>query len=82
MQKGNDFLRLHYAHCPMRSSKYGRDPVDNRTAFETEKELNDRTLRLAEIGKLKSNWELQQILWIGALRKKKRKDSTSPVFLE
>ena len=33
-----------------------------RTAFEKEKELTDRALRLAEVGKPKSNWELQGIL--------------------
>jgi len=33
-----------------------------RTAFEKEKELTDRALRLTEVGKPKSNWELQGIL--------------------
>ena len=33
-----------------------------RTAFEKEKELTDRALKLAEVGKPKSNWELQAIL--------------------
>jgi hypothetical protein len=33
-----------------------------RIAFEKEKELTDRALKLAEIGKPKSNWELQGIL--------------------
>jgi hypothetical protein len=37
-----------------------------RTAFEKEKELTDRALKLSEIGKPKSNWELQRILWIAA----------------
>ncbi len=32
-----------------------------RTAFEKEKELTDRALKLAEIGKPKSNWELQGV---------------------
>jgi len=37
----------------------------SRTAFEKEKELTDRALKLAEIGKPKSNWELQGITGIG-----------------
>src|SRR4030042_4939967 len=36
----------------------------SRTAFEKEKELTDRVLKLAEIGKPKSNWELQGILGV------------------
>ncbi len=34
----------------------------DRTAFEKEKELTDRALKLAEVGKPKSNWELQGVL--------------------
>jgi hypothetical protein len=37
-----------------------------RTAFEKEKELTDRALKLAEAGKSKSNWELQGILRVAA----------------
>jgi hypothetical protein len=37
-----------------------------RTAFEKEKELTDRALKLAEIGKPKSNWELQGLLGLAA----------------
>ena len=37
-----------------------------RTAFEKEKELTDRALKLAEVGKLKSNWELQGIMGLAA----------------
>jgi hypothetical protein len=37
-----------------------------RIAFEKEKELTDRALKLAEIGKSKSNWELQGILGLAA----------------
>jgi len=33
-----------------------------RTAFEKEKELTDRALKLAEVSKPKSNWELQGLL--------------------
>jgi hypothetical protein len=38
----------------------------SRTAFEKEKELTDRPLKLAEVGKPKSNWELQGILRVAA----------------
>ena len=37
-----------------------------RTAFEKEKELTDRALKLAEIGKPKSNCEIQGILGLAA----------------
>ena len=37
-----------------------------RTAFEKEKELTDRALKLAEAGKPKSNWELQGLLGLAA----------------
>ena len=34
----------------------------DRTALEKEKELTDRALKLAEVGKPKLNWELQGVL--------------------
>ena len=37
-----------------------------RTAFEKGKELTDRALKLAEIGKPKSNWELQGLFGLAA----------------
>jgi hypothetical protein len=37
-----------------------------RIAFEKEKELTDRALELAEVGKPKSNWELQELLGLAA----------------
>jgi hypothetical protein len=33
-----------------------------RTAFEKEKELTDPALKLAEVGKSKSNWEFREVL--------------------
>ncbi len=33
-----------------------------RIAFEKEKELTDRALKLAKVGKPKTNWELQGLL--------------------
>jgi hypothetical protein len=38
----------------------------SRTAFEKEKELTDRALKLAEAGRPKSNWELQDLLGLAA----------------
>lgn len=43
-------------------SKYLKD----RTAFEKEKEPTDRALRLAEVGKPKSNWKLQGFIELAA----------------
>jgi hypothetical protein len=37
-----------------------------RIAFEKEKELTDRALKLAEVSKPKSNWEFQGILRLAA----------------
>jgi hypothetical protein len=37
-----------------------------RVAFEKEKELTDRALNPAEVGKPKSNWELQGLLGVAA----------------
>jgi hypothetical protein len=37
-----------------------------RTAFEKEKDLTDRALKLAEIGRPKSNWEIQGISGLAA----------------
>ena len=39
----------------------------DRTAFEKEKELTDRALKLAEVGKPKANWELQGGIGISRL---------------
>jgi len=47
-----------------------------RSAFQKEKELTDRALKLAETGKPKSNWELQRLVWsssptmMGSMRRK------------
>ena len=38
-----------------------------RVAFEKEKEITDRVLKLAEVGKPKSNWELQGLLGMDAI---------------
>ncbi len=43
-----------------------READGSPIAFEREKELTDRALNLAEIGKPKSNWELQGVLGLAA----------------
>ena len=43
-----------------------REAEGYRIAFDKEKELTDRALKLAEVGKPKSNWELQGILGLAA----------------
>jgi hypothetical protein len=35
-------------------------------AYERQKELSDREIKLAEVGKPKSNWELQRLLGLVA----------------
>ena len=50
-------------HIP--HSAFGNRKV-YRTAFEREKELIDRVLKLAEAGKPKSIWELQGLLGLAA----------------
>ena len=54
--RGKELSVLH-ALC-----EYLKEAEVYRVAFEKEKELTDRALKLAEIGKPKSNWELQGIL--------------------
>ena len=43
-----------------------REAEVHRIAFEKEKELTDRALKLAEAGKPKSIWELQGLLGLAA----------------
>ena len=38
-----------------------REAEIDRVAFDKEKELTDRALKLVEVGKPKSNWELQGV---------------------
>ena len=40
--------------------------VARKRLLAKEKELTDRALKLAEVGKLKSNWELQGLLGLAA----------------
>ena len=56
----NSYLSDVVTLCAMPSALcvYLREAEVYRTAFEKEKELTDRALELAEVGKPKSNWEL------------------------
>jgi len=48
---------------PEKLTKLAKREADvYRVAFYKEKELTDRALKLAEVGKPKSNWELQGVL--------------------
>ena len=57
------FCKMGYGHETRIRSRHF---LMSRTAFEKEKELTDRALKLAEVGKPKSNWELQGILRVAA----------------
>jgi hypothetical protein len=57
LQIKNSAIRI-----PHSAIRIGRESKVYRVAFEKEKELTDRTLNLAEVGKPKSNWELQGLL--------------------
>jgi hypothetical protein len=58
---------MHLAPFPMRSSKYGREAAVYWILLGKKKERTDRALKLAEVGKPKSNWELQGLLGLTAL---------------
>ena len=62
LEKENDLLKQQNAIQEKLTELAKREAEVYRVAFEKEKELTDRTLKLAEIGKPKSNWELQGIL--------------------
>jgi hypothetical protein len=62
LEKENDLLRQQNAIQEKLTELAKRETEIYRTAFEKEKELTDRALKLAEIGKPKPNWELQGLL--------------------
>ena len=66
LEKENDLLKQQNAIQEKLTELAKRETEVYRTAFEKEKELTDRALRLAEIGKPKSNWELQGLLGLAA----------------
>ena len=62
LEKENDLLKQQNAIQEKLTELAKRETEVYRTAFEKEKELTDRALKLAEVGKPKSNWELQGVL--------------------
>jgi len=62
LEKENDLLKQQNAIQEKLTELAKRETEVYRVAFEKEKELTDRALKLAEIGKPKSNWELQGLL--------------------
>jgi DNA-directed RNA polymerase specialized sigma subunit len=66
LEKENDLLRQQNVIQEKLTELAKREAEVYKTAFEKEKELTDRALKLAELGKPKSNWELQGILGLAA----------------
>ena len=62
LEKENDLLKQQAAIKEKLKELAKREDEVYRVAFEKEKELTDRALKLAEVGKPKSNWELQGLL--------------------
>jgi hypothetical protein len=62
LEKENELLKQQNAIQEKLTELAKREAEVYRTAFEKEKELTDRALKLAEAGKPKSNWELQGLL--------------------
>jgi len=66
LEKENDILKQQNAIQEKLTELAKREAEVYRIAFEKEKELTDRALKLAEVGKPKSNWELQGLLGLAA----------------
>ena len=66
LEKENDLLKQQNAIQEKLTELAKRETEVYRTAFEKEKELTDRALKLAEISKPKSNWQLQGLLGLTA----------------
>ena len=62
LEKENDLLKQQAVIQEKLTELAKRESEVYRVAFEKEKELTDRALKLAEVGKPKSNWELQGVL--------------------
>jgi hypothetical protein len=67
LEKENDLLKQQNAIQEKPTELAKREAEVYRVAFEKEKELTDRALKLAEAGKSKSNWELQGLLGLAAV---------------
>jgi Ser/Thr protein kinase RdoA (MazF antagonist) len=66
LEKENDLLKQQNMVQEKLTELAKREAEVYRVAFEKEKELTDRALKLAEVGKPKSNWELQGLLGLAA----------------
>ena len=66
MEKKNDLLKQQNVIQEKLTELAKRETEVYRVAFEKEKDLTDRALKLAEVGKPKSNWEFQGILGLAA----------------
>ncbi len=66
-EKENDLLKQQNAIQEKLTELAKREAEVYRVAFDKEKELTDQALKLAEVGKPKSNWELQGLLGLVAL---------------
>ena len=66
LEKENDLLKQQNIIQEKLTDLAKREAEVYRVAFEKEKELTDRALKLAEVGKPKSNWELQGVLGLVA----------------
>ncbi len=62
LEKENDLLKQQTAIQEKLTELAKRETEVYRVAFEKEKELTDRALKLAEVGKQKPNWELEGLL--------------------
>ena len=61
LEKENDLLKQQSTIPEKLTELAKRETEVYRIAFEKEKELTDRALKLADLGKPKSNWELQGV---------------------
>jgi hypothetical protein len=62
LEKENDLLKQQNVIQEKLTELANREAEVYWVAFEKEKELTDRALKLAEVGKPKLNWELQGVL--------------------
>ena len=66
LEKENDLLKQQNTIQEKMTELAKREAEVYRVAFEKEKELTDRALKLAEVSKPKVNWELQGLLGLAA----------------
>ena len=67
LEKENDLLKRQAELQEKLTELAKRETEVYRVAFEKEKELTDRALKLAEVGKPKMSWELQGLLGVAAV---------------